>query len=74
MIELGMVVDTTVHNSNKQATFGKYCNCHELQSTVPVARPSVVARNGTLRALAHSHLGLHTGKTASFPRQQEARP
>ena len=37
--ELGMVVDTTVHNSNKRATFHNYLACNDLQGFVPVALP-----------------------------------
>ena len=69
-----MVVDTTIHNSNKRATFHNCLACNDLQGFVPVALPPNWAQNDAFPAFVPGFGALFTGKIASLARQQEARP
>jgi hypothetical protein len=74
LIEMGMVVDTTMPISIFRETFPKCHNGNDLHDVVPVALPLYRLRYDVLTPFVTGHGVRAIGKTASLARKQEARP
>jgi hypothetical protein len=74
LIELCVLVDTTIHNSINRVTFRNWGMGKDFRDAVPVALPPNQAQNDALLVFAPTFDAMSTGKTASSACQREARP